>query len=123
MTMSFGLKNTEATYQRAIQQCLHDEIRNNLVEAYVDDVVMKTRDANTLIDNLDQTFKELNRYKWKLNPEKCIFRVPSGIQLGNVVSRDGISPNPSKVKAVLDMRPPKKVEDVHKLIGCMVALS
>ena len=62
-TMSFGLKNAGATYQRAIQQCLHDEIRDDLVEAYVDDVVVKTRDASTLIDNLDRTFKALNKYK------------------------------------------------------------
>jgi len=62
-TMSFGLKNAEATYQRAIQQCLHDKIRDDLVEAYVDDVVVKTRDASTLIENLDRTFKALNKYK------------------------------------------------------------
>jgi hypothetical protein len=65
----------------------------------------------------------LNKYKWKLNPKKCIFGVPSGILLGNVVSRDGIRPNPSKVKAVLDMRPPRNVKDVQKLTGCMAALS
>jgi hypothetical protein len=121
--MSFGLKNAGATYQRAIQQCLHDEILDDLVEAYVDDVVVKTRDASTLIDNLDRTFKALNKYKWKLNPKKCIFGVPSGLLLGNVVSRDGIRPNPSKVKAVLDMRPPKNVKDIQKLTGCMAALS
>jgi len=39
-TMSFGLKNARATYQRAIQQCLYDEIRDDLVEAYVDDAVV-----------------------------------------------------------------------------------
>jgi hypothetical protein len=122
-TMSFGLKNAGATYQRGIQQCLRDEIRDDLVEAYVDDVVVKTRDASTLIDNLDRTFKALNKYKWKLNPKKCIFGVPSGLLLGNVVSRDGIRPNPSKVKAVLDMRPPKNVKDIQKLTGCMAALS
>jgi len=122
-TMSFGLKNTEATYQRAIQQCHHDEIRDDLVEAYVDDVVVKTRDANTLIDNLDRTFKAVNKYKWKLNPQKCIFGVPSGLLLGNVVSHDGIQPNPSKVKAVLDMQPPKNIKDIQKLTGCMAALS
>jgi len=112
-TMSFGLKNAGATYQRAIPQCLHDEIRDDLVEAYVDDVVVKTRDASTLIDNLDRTFNALNKYKWKLNPKKCIFGVPSSLLLGNVVSRDGIRPNRSKVKAVLDMRPPKNVNDIQ----------
>jgi hypothetical protein len=49
----------------------------------------------------------LNTYQWKLNPKKCIFGVPSGILLGNVVSHDGICPNPTKVKAVLDMQPLK----------------
>ena len=95
-TMSFGLKNTEATYQRAIQQCLHNEIRDDLIEAYVDDVVIKTRDTSTLIDNLDRTFKALNKYKLKLNPKKCIFGVPSGILLGNVVSAMAYGQTPQK---------------------------
>ena len=74
--MSFGLKNARATYQCAIQQCLHDEIRDDLVEAYLDDVVVKTKDASTLIDNLDQTFKALNKYKWKLNPKNAFSGFP-----------------------------------------------
>jgi hypothetical protein len=53
MTMSFGLKNTCATYQRDIQQCLNDLIRDQLIEAYVDDIVVKTKVASTLVDDLD----------------------------------------------------------------------
>jgi hypothetical protein len=110
--MLFGLKNTGATYQRAIQQCLADEIKDDLVEAYVNDVVRKTREAHTLVDNLQRTFTALNKYKWKLNPKKCIFGVPSGILLGNVISHDGRRPNPTKVKAVLDMQAPKNIKDI-----------
>jgi hypothetical protein len=43
--------------------------------------------------------------------------------LGNVVSYDGICPNPTKVNAILDMQPPKNVKDIQKLTGCMTALS
>jgi hypothetical protein len=43
--------------------------------------------------------------------------------LGNVVSYDGICPNPTKAKSVLDMQPPKNVKDIQKLTGCMDALS
>jgi hypothetical protein len=43
--------------------------------------------------------------------------------LGNVVSHDGIRPNPTKVKAILDMQPPRNVKDIQKLTGCMAALS
>jgi hypothetical protein len=64
---------------------------------------MKTREAHTVLDNLQRTFTALNKYQWKLNPKKCIFGVPSGILLGNVVSYDGIRPNLTKVKTVLDM--------------------
>ena len=61
-TMSFGLKNAGATYQRAIQACLADEIKDDLVEAYVDDVVVKTKEAHTLVDNLKHTFAALNTF-------------------------------------------------------------
>jgi hypothetical protein len=97
MTMLFGLKNAKATYQRAIQECLKNEIQADLVEAYVDDIVVKTKECHSLIDDLTHTFAALNQYQWKLNPKKCIFGVSSGILLGNVVSRDGIRPNPEKV--------------------------
>jgi hypothetical protein len=49
-TMSFGLKNAGATYQRAIQTCFKRQLNKN-VEAYVDDVVVKTRNSSTIIDD------------------------------------------------------------------------
>jgi hypothetical protein len=112
MTMSFGLKNTGATYHRAIQECLKKEIQADLVKAYVDDVVVKTKESHSLIDDPTRTFAALNQYQWKLNPKKCIFGVPSGILLGNVVSRGGIRPNPEKVQVVLNMKRLANVKDV-----------
>ena len=72
--MSFGLKNAEATYQRAIQMCLDQQIGRN-VEAYIDDVVVKSKIANNLIAHLEDMFTNQKRYRWKLNPSKCIFGV------------------------------------------------
>ena len=69
--MSFGLKNAGATYQRAIQACLKDEIKDDLVEAYVDDIVVKTKEAHTLVDDLGRTFAALNTFQWKLNPKSA----------------------------------------------------
>jgi hypothetical protein len=56
--MSFGLKNAGATYQRAIQACFKRKLNKN-VEAYVDDVVVKTRNSDTLIADLEETFASL----------------------------------------------------------------
>ena len=48
------------------------------IEAYVDDIVVKSREAKTLIRDLEETFPSLNEVDLWLNPEKCIFGVPSG---------------------------------------------
>lgn len=103
MTMSFELKNACATYQRAIQHCLKDQIGKN-IKAYVDDVVVKYKTTDTLIADLTKAFKALKVYRWKLNPTKCIFGIPSGILLGNIVSHRGIEANPEKIAVVTNMK-------------------
>ena len=104
-TMSFRLKNAGATYQRAIQMYLDQQIGRN-IEAYIDDVVVKSKTVDNLIADLEETFANLKRYRWKLNPSNCIFRVPSDILLGYIVSACGIEPNPNKVSAITNMKRP-----------------
>jgi hypothetical protein len=60
-TMSFGLKNAGATYQRAIQFCLADKLHHN-IEAYMDDVVIKTRSHDKFIPDLEETFNSLRKF-------------------------------------------------------------
>jgi hypothetical protein len=119
--MSFGLKNAGATYQRAIQACFKRQLNKN-VEAYVDDVVFKTRNSDMLIADLEETFASLREYRWKLNPNKCVFGVPSGKLLG-FISHRGIEANPEKISAITSMKAPMCIKDVQKLTGCMVALN
>jgi hypothetical protein len=119
--MTFGLKNAGATYQKAIQKCLESQIGKN-VEAYVDDVVVKTTKEDDLIADLAQTFANLRHYRWKINPEKCGFGVPSGKLLSFMVIRRVIEANPTKVDAILKMNQPTGKKDVMKLTGMMAAL-
>jgi hypothetical protein len=56
--MTFSLKNAGATYQKAIQKCLKSQIGKN-VEAYVNDVVVKTTEEDKLITDLTETFANL----------------------------------------------------------------
>ena len=79
-----------------IQTCLEKQI-GKTVEAYVDDIVIKTRHVETLIDDLRLTFENLCAYDIKLNPEKCVFGVPAGKLLGFIVSNRGIEENLAKI--------------------------
>ena len=71
------------------------------MEAYIDDVVVKSRIKDDLISDLSETFTNLRRFGWKLNLEKCVFGVPSGKLLGFIVSQRGIEANPEKLKDIL----------------------
>ena len=66
---------------------------------------MKSREAGTLIGDLEETFASLRKVDLRLNPEKCVFGVPFGKLLGFLVSHRGIKANPEKVKVIEDMNP------------------
>jgi hypothetical protein len=122
MTMSFGLKNASTTYQRAIQACFKRQLNKN-VEAYVDDMVVNTRNSDTLIADLEETFASLWEYRLKLKPNKCVFDVPSGKLLSFIISHRGIEANPEKISAITKMKAPTCIKDAQKLTGCMAALN
>jgi hypothetical protein len=120
VTMSFGLRNAGATYQRCMQHVFGDHI-GRTVEAYVDDIVVKTRKADDLVNDLRVAFDCLRANGVKLNPEKC--GVPRGMLLGYIVSQRGIEPNPEKVTALERMGPIQDLKGVQKVLGCLAALS
>ena len=84
--MLFGLKNAGATYQRLVNQMFSKQIGRNM-EVYVDDMLVKGREAKTHFPDLQEAFDTLRRYKMKPNPTKCLFGVSSGKFLGFMVSQ------------------------------------
>jgi hypothetical protein len=121
-TMPFGLKNAGATYQRMMQKCLATQIGKN-VQVYIDDVVITSKEGATLIEDLKETFDNLNKFCLKLNPTKCSFGVPAGELLGFLVSARGIEANPDKIQAIITMRKPTKLKEIQQLTGRVAALS
>lgn len=109
--MPFGLKNAGATFQRAMRACLGTQMGRN-AEAYIDDIVVKTLQRDTLVNDLEETFCNLRKVNFKLNPKKCVFGVPSGKLLGFLVSHRGIEANPDKIKTIEQMEAPKRIKDV-----------
>ena len=86
----------------------------------MDDIVVKTKDRATLIQDLEETFAHLHKINSKLNPEKCVFGVPSGKLLRYFVTHRGIEANPDKIKAIEQIHEPRTIKDVRCLTGCVV---
>jgi len=120
--MPFGLKNAGTTYQRLMDRVLPPMIGRN-VQAYVDDVVVTSRVKDQHIADLEELFTTIARYRLKLNPEKCVFRVEAGKFLVFLLTDSGIEANPEKCATILAMRSPISVKEVQQLTGRMSALS
>jgi hypothetical protein len=122
IVMLYGLLNALANFARAMNITLGDLVRD-IVEVYVDDIIVKTRESDSLLENLAQVFDKLHVTSTKLNPEKCVFGVSAGKLLGFLVSHWGIEANPDKIRAIEVMRPPARLKDVQRLMGSLAALS
>ena len=79
-----------------MQNCLKKQIGRN-EQVYVDDIVIKSKKAETLLDNLRETIAALDVYQIKWNPLKCAFGVPRGELLGYLLSARGIEANQEKI--------------------------
>jgi hypothetical protein len=106
VTMPFGLQNAGATYQRCMQHVFEEHI-GPTVEAYDDDIVVKSKRVNNLVGDFDIAFKCLKAKNIKLNPKKCVFGVPQGMLLGFIVSTRGIEANPEKISVITRWTPSK----------------
>lgn len=92
------------------------------MEAYIDDMIVKSKEEKDHLDDLRETFLTLRKFKLKLNPQKCVFGVVAGKFLGFLVDQRGIEANPDKIQAIMNMSSPSKVKEVQRLTGCLAAL-
>jgi hypothetical protein len=122
VSMPYDLKNILPTFVCAMHKTFRDLIRD-LIEVYVDDIVVKIKSCASLLDNLAQVFDRLRSTHSKLNPDKCVFGVTAGKLLGFLVSHRGIEANPEKIRTIEAMQPATRIKDVQKLTGCLIALS
>ena len=93
------------------------------VQVYVDDMLVKSLRKNDHQNDHQETFDTLRSYNMKLNPSKCVFGVTVGKFLGFMVSQRGIEVNPEKVRAIMELGPPKTVKEVQSLNGKIAALN
>uniref|UniRef100_A0A2N9J0D1 Reverse transcriptase n=1 Tax=Fagus sylvatica TaxID=28930 RepID=A0A2N9J0D1_FAGSY len=104
--MPFGLKNAGATYQRMVTG-MFGHLIGNTVEAYIDDMLIKSKKKTSHVEDLREVLEILRATKLRLNATKCLFGVSSGKFLGHMISYNGVEANPDQISALLSLQPPK----------------
>uniref|UniRef100_A0A2N9HK66 Uncharacterized protein n=1 Tax=Fagus sylvatica TaxID=28930 RepID=A0A2N9HK66_FAGSY len=119
--MPFGLKNAGATYQRMVTG-MFGHLIGNTVEAYIDDMLIKSKKKTSYVEDLREVLEILRATKLRLNATKCLFGVSSGKFLGHMISYNGVEANPDQISALLSLQPPKDAKQVQRLAGMVAAL-
>ena len=109
--MPFGLKNAGATYQRMMMRMFRDKIRR-MVEVYINDMVVKSKQEGQHIKDLQGTFEVLRQHKLRLNAEKCVFSVGVGKFLGYLITNRGIEIDPDQIDVVRHLNLPSNLKEV-----------
>ena len=114
--MPFGLTNAPATFQRLMESCL-DELHLNWCIIYLDDIIVFSRTPEEHLHRLKAVFEKLRAAGLKLKPSKCEFFKQEIKYLGHVVSKEGVSADPDKIKSVTEWPQPTTATEVRSFLG------
>lgn len=97
-----GLCNSPATFMRMIM-CIFGDQNFLSFLCYLDDILVFAPDQQLALQRLEMVFDRLKAHNLRLAPKKCHFLRSSVNFLGYIVTRDGISTDPEKVRVIVDL--------------------
>jgi hypothetical protein len=109
--------NSLATFQAMMDKIFKEEIEENLIIVYMDDILAfsKTIDGLKKIERI--ILEKAQEYDLYFTAKKCEFRKPKIEYLGLVVEERKLAMDPAKLKGILDWPAPKTVKEVRSFLG------
>ena len=114
--MQFGMMNSPAVFQRAMNEIFDDMIRQGVL-IYLDDIIIYAENEQELWRLTREVLERLRKVDFYLNPAKCHFNLQELDYLGFIVGKEGLKMDPYKVKAVQEWPELKNKRDIRKFIG------
>lgn len=114
--MPFGLCNSAQQLQRLIDRLFDPSIEQNIF-TYLDDLIIVNKTFDDHVKTLMKVYESLKSANLTVNVAKCKFCQPSLSFLGYIVDRNGLHPNPDKVKAILEYPRPTTTTEIKRFLG------
>ncbi|GJR00075.1 hypothetical protein Tco_0523059 [Tanacetum coccineum] len=103
------LKNSAATLQRIMEKVFADQ-RGRNVEIHLEDIVIKSKSEQNLMQDVKETLRKLIRVNIKIDPTMSSLRVMEGKFLGHMVTEEGLRADPERIHAIILSPTPRKLK-------------
>jgi hypothetical protein len=114
--MPFGLSNAPATFQRLMDALLAG-LKWECLLVYLDDIILFAPTFEAHLLDLEETFKRIRNANLRLKSSKCHLFQKQIKYLGHIVDREGLRPDPAKIKAIIEMSVPTNHTEVRSFTG------
>ena len=114
--LSFGLSNAPAIFQRLMDLVLMG-LNWQICLAFLDDVIVMSSTYEQHLERLQQVFERFRGANLKLNAGKCHLLQEKVKFLGSIVSREGIAPDPEKIRAITEWPVPTDLKQVRGFVA------
>jgi hypothetical protein len=114
--MSFGLTNAPAHFMYLMNSVFMLEL-DKFVVVFIDDILIYSKSKEEHVDHLRIVLTRLREHQLYAKFSKCEFWLDKVQFLGHVLSAEGVAVDPSKVKDILDWKPPTTVHQVRSFLG------
>ena len=112
--MSFGIKSASAVFQKNNEEAFAGIPGVHIV---VDDIIIAAKNNQEHDHILTQVLERAKDCNIVFNLHKLQLRVNEAKYLGTIVTPEGTKPDPSKVKAIVEMTPPADKAGIRRLLG------
>jgi hypothetical protein len=116
LVMSFGLTNALAVFMDTMNRVFHDYL-DQFTVVFIDDILIYSKTSGEHEEHLRKVLERLRSEKLYAKLEKCEFWLDSVTFLGHVISGEGVTVNPEKVKAVVEWTRPTSVFEIQSFLG------
>ena len=116
VVMPFGLCNAPATFERLMEYVLRG-LNWKTCLVYLDDIIIIGKTFDEHLENLRGVLQRIQAAGLKLNSQKCCLFMDSVKYLGHIVTSEGVSTDPDKVKAVQQWPVPQSVHELRSFLG------
>lgn len=111
-----GIKSAPGAFQQLIDTMLAGLPS---CAGYLDDVIVGGKNTQEHQHNLFAVLQRIQDYGFTIRPEKCSFGQKQIRYLGHLLDKQGLRPDPEKIKSIKNMPAPKDITSVRSFMGAI----